>query len=83
VTSANRAYLRRRRITGTIPKSQPDRASHCVTIPLTRPDAQGAVHGGHPDFPVAHRFCLGMLGDGFDQGFRIVVKDDDLEPNLR
>ena len=75
--------LRRRRITCTIPKRQPDRTSHCVTIPLTRPDAQGAVHGGHPDFPVAHRFCLGMLGDGFDQGFRIVIKDDDLEPNLR
>jgi len=62
---------------------QPDRASHRVTVALSRPDAQRAVHGRHPDLPVAHRVCLGVLGDGFDQGFRVVIKGDDLEADLR
>jgi hypothetical protein len=42
-------------------------------VPLTGPDAQGAVYRGDPYLPIADRFRPGVLGDGLDQGFHLVI----------
>src|SRR5690242_9095339 len=51
-------------------------------IPVAGPDAQGAVYRGDPYLPVADRFRPGVLGDGLDQGFHVVVQGDDVQPDL-
>src|SRR5690348_5661134 len=51
-------------------------------VPLAGPDAQGAVYRGNPYLPVADRFRPGVLGDGLDQGFHVVIEGDDVQPDL-
>jgi hypothetical protein len=51
-------------------------------VPVTGPDAKGAVYRGDPYLPVADRFHPGVLGDGLDQGFHIVIEGDDIQPDL-
>ncbi len=47
-------------------------------VPLAGPDAQGAVYRGNPYLPVADRFRPGVLGDGLDQGFHVVIEGDNV-----
>jgi hypothetical protein len=42
-------------------------------VPLSGPDAQSAVYRGDPYLPVADRFRPGVLGDGLDQDFHVVI----------
>src|SRR6266699_3279168 len=51
-------------------------------VPVTGPDAQGAVYRGDPYLPVADRFRPGVLGDGLDQAFHVVIGGDDIQPDL-
>src|SRR5437868_9197347 len=51
-------------------------------VPLAGPDAQGAVYRGNPYLPVADRLRPGVLGDGLDQGFHVVIEGDDVQPDL-
>jgi len=51
-------------------------------VPITGPDAQGAVYRGDPYLPVADRFHPGVLGDGLDQGFHVVIEGYDIQPDL-
>src|SRR6266567_1008941 len=51
-------------------------------VPLAGPDAQRAVYRGDPYLPVADRLRPGVLGDGLDQGFHVVIEGGDVQPDL-
>src|SRR5271165_6895572 len=58
-------------------------SSYRGAIPVAGPDAQDAVQRAHPDLPVTDRVGPGVLGEGLDQGVRAVIRDHEVQPDLR